>query len=178
MTQQINSNFDDWHTLTHLGRTCRYKASFTSLRKCAQECQHDDSPETLVCDNDLRSRPSFHRLGRCRNRRNALRAVQRLPHDRTGGANRVETNLHCVVGHKASAMDSFSYSKPKPVQETDVTWTAENLDKHPADPRGFILSRDVFSGHQERRGSLEYHRLPEAELLSYTTHTSAPSVRC
>jgi cytochrome c2 len=102
--------------------------------------------------------------------------VQSFPHDRTGGANRLGPNLHSVIGHKASAVDSFSYSKP--VQETDVTRTKEPLDKHPADPRSFILSRDGFSGPQERRGSLEYHRLPEEELLSHTTHTSAPSVRC
>jgi hypothetical protein len=104
--------------------------------------------------------------------------VQSFPHDRpikqeerTG-----YDPIFSVVGHKASIVDGFSYSKP--VQETDVTRTEENLDKHPADPKSFILSRDVFSGHQERRGSFKYHCLPEAELLSHTTHTSAPSVRC
>jgi hypothetical protein len=59
-----------------------------------------------------------------------------------------------------------------------VTRTEENVDKHLADPKSFILSRDGFSGPQERRGALEYHRLPEADLLSHTTPTSAPSVRC
>ena len=176
MVRQINSDFDGWGALAHPGTSCRYEATLTSLHKWAEECQHDDSPETLDRRNDLRGRSSFHRRGRCRNRRKALQVVQRFPHDRTGGANRLGPNLHSVVGHKASAGDSFSYSKP--VQETDVTRTEENVDKHLADPKSFILSRDGFSGPQERRGSLEYHRLPEADLLSHTTPTSAPSVRC
>ncbi|UEM03449.1 cytochrome c family protein [Skermanella mucosa] len=75
-----------------------------------------------------------------------------------GGANRVGPNLHGVVGREAGAVQGFSYSKP--IQETDVSWTEDNLDKYLADPKGFIPGNKMaFPGiknESERQNIIAY----------------------
>ena len=75
-----------------------------------------------------------------------------------GGANRVGPNLHGVVGREAGAVQGFSYSKP--IQETDVSWTEDNLDKYLADPKGFIPGNKMaFPGiknEAERQNIIAY----------------------
>jgi len=58
--------------------------------------------------------------------------------------NKVGPTLQGVIGRKISAVDGFSYSKA--FQESDITWTAENLAKFLTKPREFIKGTKMSFG--------------------------------
>lgn len=66
-------------------------------------------------------------------------------HTVEAGKNRVGPSLHGVVGRKAGAVEGFKYSDA--MKNAGIEWTAENLHKYLADPKGFIpKNKMVFVG--------------------------------
>ena len=66
-------------------------------------------------------------------------------HTIEAGKNRVGPSLHGVVGRAAGAVEGFQYSPA--MKSSGITWTAENLDKYLADPKGFIPGNKMaFAG--------------------------------
>lgn len=66
-------------------------------------------------------------------------------------------SLHGVVGRDAGSVDDFEYSPT--LQDAQLVWTPETLDRFLADPDGFLPgTRMVFWGLDERsrRQLIEY----------------------
>ncbi len=57
-------------------------------------------------------------------------------HSVAPGQNRLGPSLYDVVGRKAGGLEGFKYSDA--MTQSDVIWTAETLDRHLADIKGFI----------------------------------------
>lgn len=61
------------------------------------------------------------------------------------GPNRIGPNLFGVVGRKSGSVPGFNYSDAN--KKAEVAWTAENLDKFLADPKGMMPgTRMAFAG--------------------------------
>jgi len=67
--------------------------------------------------------------------------------------NKVGPTLQGVIGRKISAVDGFSYSKA--FQESDITWTAENLAKFLTKPREFIKGTKMSFGGLRKPEDIE-----------------------
>ena len=57
-------------------------------------------------------------------------------HSVAPGQNRLGPSLYGVVGRKAGGLDGFNYSEA--MQQSNVIWTADTLNSHLADIKGFI----------------------------------------
>lgn len=79
-------------------------------------------------------------------------------HTVEAGKNRVGPSLHGVVGRKAGSVEGFKYSDA--MKNAGIEWTAENLDKYLADPKGFVPgNKMVFVGLKdatERKNVIAY----------------------
>lgn len=66
-------------------------------------------------------------------------------HKLDAGANEVGPSLHGIFSRKAGQLADFRYSPA--MKRSDVTWTAETLDKYIADPQAFIpANRMPYAG--------------------------------
>jgi len=66
-------------------------------------------------------------------------------HTTDEGKNRVGPSLHAVVGRHSGAIAGFAYSDAN--KNSGLTWTAEELDKYLADPKGVVPgTKMTFAG--------------------------------
>ncbi|WP_274424668.1 c-type cytochrome [Chelativorans sp. YIM 93263] len=66
-------------------------------------------------------------------------------HSLEEGQNGLGPHLNNIVGREAAAVDDFDYSEA--MEESDITWTPDNIDQFIADPQAFIPgNRMPFTG--------------------------------
>lgn len=57
-------------------------------------------------------------------------------HSLEEGENRVGPHLADIVGREVAAVEGFNYSEA--LEESDITWSPDNIDQFIADPQSFI----------------------------------------
>jgi cytochrome c len=89
-------------------------------------------------------------------------------HSLNDGENRIGPSLYGLFGREAGTVDGYNYTPA--MREAGVVWTAETLDAHLTDPRGFIP--------QNRMGMTFPRGVPDAQdradLISYLEQATAP----